>query len=160
MRAKLGAVPGVFVQPLDVLRAYRLDSLRPDVVAGLTIAVILMPQAVAYALIAELPPAMGLYTAIVAAIVGALWGSSRHLQTGPTNAISLVVVSSLLTVAAPGTPEYLVLAGLMAALVGALVLDRAGVAVIGEQPRGRDRLAGPSLRDWHPAPRPRPARPG
>ncbi len=66
---------------------------------GLTVAVVLLPQAIAYAMIAELPPQMGLYAAIVAAMVGALWGSSRHLHTGPTNATSLLVLASLLSVA-------------------------------------------------------------
>ena len=64
-------------------------------IAGLTVAMVVVPQAMAYALIAELPPQMGLYTAIVAAIVGALWGSSNQLQTGPTNAASLLVLSIL-----------------------------------------------------------------
>jgi SulP family sulfate permease len=91
-------------------------------VAGLTVAVVLLPQAIAYALIAELPPQVGLYTAIVAAIVGALMGCSHHLQTGPTNAISLLVLSALLTTATPGTSEFLVLAGLMAVMAGVLQL--------------------------------------
>jgi SulP family sulfate permease len=133
MLASLRTIPAFFFQPVRTLRSYHRSDLRPDVVAGLTVAVILLPQAIAYALIAELPPAMGLYTAIVAAIVGALWGSSFHLQTGPTNAISLLILSTLFTMATPGTAEYLVLAGLMAVMVGviqlAMGLARLGVLV-------------------------------
>jgi SulP family sulfate permease len=133
LRASLGAIPNLFAQPVSLFRGYELNNLRPDLVAGLTVAVILLPQAIAYALIAELPPQTGLYAAIVAAIVGALWGSSNHLQTGPTNAISLLILSTLFTIAAPGTAEYVILAGLMALLVGvvqlAMGLARLGVLV-------------------------------
>ena len=89
-----------------------------DVVAGVTVAIILLPQAIAYALIGELPPAAGLFSAIVAAVVAALWGSSHHLQSGPTNALSLLVLSALLPIAAPNTPEFVLAAGLMAVMVG------------------------------------------
>ncbi len=109
-------------QPGRHLRRYSQGDLRADALAGLTVAVVLLPQAIAYALIAELPPQIGLYTAIVAAIVGALWGSSYHLQTGPTNAASLVVLSTLLAVAAPGSPEFVLAAGLMAIVVGLMKL--------------------------------------
>ncbi|MBN1992427.1 MAG: sulfate permease [Anaerolineae bacterium] len=121
------------LRPVSLLQAYDRLNLRPDFIAGLTVGVILLPQAIAYALIAELPPQVGLYTAIIAAIVGALWGSSNHLQTGPTNAVSLLVLSSLLTIAAPGTIEFMVAAGLMAVMVGVfqavMGLARLGVLV-------------------------------
>jgi SulP family sulfate permease len=127
------AVSSFFVQPVRTIQGYRLSNLRPDVVAGLTVAVVLLPQAIAYALIAELPPQVGLYAAITAAMVGALWGSSNHLQTGPTNAASLLVLSILVPIAAPGSPEFMVAAGLMAVLVGvfrlALGLARLGMLV-------------------------------
>ena len=113
---------GYFARPARIFRTYRRAYLRPDLVAGLTVAVILLPQAIAYAMIADLPPQMGLYGAIIAAIVGALWGSSNHLHTGPTNAASLLVLASLLTVAQPGTPEFLVAAGYMAIIVGVIRL--------------------------------------
>lgn len=104
--------------PAEVLRGYQRQDLWPDLLAGLTVAIVLLPQAIAYALIAELPPQTGLYAAIVAAIVGALWGSSAHLHTGPTNAASLLVLSTLLPIYAPGSPEFLAAAGLMAVMVG------------------------------------------
>jgi len=70
----------------------RLDA-RHDAVAGLTVAVMGVPQAMAYALIAGLPPVYGLYTAVITCIVAAVLGSSNHLVTGPTNAICMVVLS-------------------------------------------------------------------
>ena len=107
-----------FLHPVEIIKSYQIENLRPDILAGLTVAVVLLPQSIAFAMIAELPPAMGLYAAIVASIVGALWGSSIHLHTGPTNSISLLVLATLLPIAAVGTPEYLAAAGLMAVLVG------------------------------------------
>lgn len=109
---------GYFLQPIRHLRTYQRSDLGPDILAGLTVAVVLIPQAIAYALIAELPAQTGLYTAILAAIVGALWGSSRHLHTGPTNAASLLVLSILLPIAAVGSPSYVAAAALMAVMVG------------------------------------------
>jgi len=105
-------------RPLRIFRNYSTEQIRPDIIAGLTIAVILLPQAIAFALIAELPPTMGIYTAIIAAIVAALWGSSNHVHTGPTTAISLLVMSALITSVEPGTPEYLVAAGMLAFMAG------------------------------------------
>ncbi len=117
-------------RPKAIVTTYDKTNLRPDLVAGLTVAVVMLPQAIAYALIAELPPQTGLYAAIVASIVGALWGSSSHLNTGPTNAASLLVLSTLFTMAAPGSPEYVMLAGLMAVMVG-LVRLFMGLARLG-----------------------------
>ncbi len=105
-------------QPARIFRDYERAYLRADLIAGLTVAVIMLPQAMGYALIAGLPVRMGLYTAIVGSIVSALWGSSNQLQTGPTNAISLLVLSTLLGVENPGSPEYLAAAGLLAIMVG------------------------------------------
>src|SRR5262245_30500682 len=75
------------------LRGYRAEDARADLVAGLTVAAVAVPQAMAYALVAGLPPVYGLYTAIVMTAVGALFDSSRQLINGPTNAISIAVLS-------------------------------------------------------------------
>ncbi len=83
-------------QPVRLFKTYDRVNLKPDLIAGLTVAVILLPQSIAFALIADLPPQMGIYTAVIAAIVGGLWGSSDQTHTGPTNAISLLVLSVLL----------------------------------------------------------------
>ncbi|MBN1220399.1 MAG: sulfate permease [Anaerolineae bacterium] len=122
MLSGLTHIPHYFLQPVRLFHTYRRLKLRPDLVAGLTVAVIAIPQAIAFALIAELPPQMGLYATIVGAIVGALWGSSNQLSTGPANAISLLVFSSLMMVAFPGSPEFIIAAGVMAVLVGLIQL--------------------------------------
>lgn len=81
-------------------------TVRGDLVAGLTGAIIVLPQGVAYALIAGLPPEYGLYTAIVTPIVAGLFGSSWHLVSGPTAAISIVVFSVVSNVVAPDGPNF------------------------------------------------------
>ena len=105
-------------RPSRLIRTYDKTNLRADMVAGITVAVILLPQAIAFALIADLPPQMGLYAAIVGSIFGALWGSSNQIHTGPTNAISLLVLSALPLKEAVGPDQFLVAAGLMAVMVG------------------------------------------
>ncbi|RME72518.1 MAG: sulfate permease, partial [Chloroflexi bacterium] len=122
-----------FLRPVNILKAYKKEDVWPDVIAGLTVAVIGLPQSMAFALIAELPPEYGLYTNIVGSIVGGLWGSSREMKTGPANAISLLVLSVLMTVAVPGSPDYLVAAGVLAVMAGTIQLliglSRLGVLV-------------------------------
>jgi len=78
---------------LQKLLAYVKEDARADAISGLTVAVMGVPQAMAYALIAGLPPVWGLYTAIVTCTVSAVLGSSHHLVTGPTNAICMVILS-------------------------------------------------------------------
>lgn len=123
-------VPAFFVKPLKLFSEYERGNLRGDLIASLTVAVVLLPQAIAYALIAELPPQVGLYAAIVATIIGALWGSSFHLHTGPTNTTSLLVLAGLASVAAPDTETYLLAAGVMAFWAGMIRLVM-GVARLG-----------------------------
>jgi SulP family sulfate permease len=103
------------IPALDSLRSYSPRSLRLDLQAGLTVAAIAVPQAMAYASIAGLPPQYGLYTAIVMTAVGALFDSSRQLINGPTNAISIALFSALAAVPAD---QKLPCAVLMALLVG------------------------------------------
>ena len=74
---------------------YSWDRGRKDLLAGVTVAAISLPQAMAYALIAGIDPRFGLYSAIVVTLVASIFGSSSHLINGPTNAISLVVFSDL-----------------------------------------------------------------
>jgi hypothetical protein len=137
--ADLHGTYSFFLRPARVFRSYRRSNLRIDVLAGLTVAVILLPQAIVFTLIAELPPQTGLYTAIVAAIVGVLWGSSNHLQTCPTNTGSLLVLSVLLTAAIPGTPEFIVLAGLVAVdAVRAAELDTRQILTCNEMISSKD----------------------
>lgn len=93
-------------------------SIKADLVAGLTGAVIVLPQGVAFATIAGLPPEYGLYTAMVTPIIAALFGSSFHLVSGPTTAISIVIFSAVSHHATPGTPEFISIALTMTFLAG------------------------------------------
>jgi SulP family sulfate permease len=92
---------GRWVPALESLRGYGWDDARADFVAGLTVAAVAVPQAMAYALVAGLPPVYGLYTAIVMTAVGALFNASRQLVNGPTNAISIAVLSVLASITEP-----------------------------------------------------------
>lgn len=110
-----------------------LDTLRADLAAGLTGAFIVLPQGVAFAMIAGLPPEYGLYTAIVPPVVAALFGSSLHLISGPTTAVSIVVFTTLSPFAEPGSSEFVRLALTLTLLAGlfqlAFGLARMGVLV-------------------------------
>jgi len=94
------------------------DTLKADLIAGFTGAVIVLPQGVAFATIAGLPPEYGLYTAMVTPIIAALFGSSRHLISGPTTAISIVVFAAISHHAEPGTPEFISLVLTLTFLAG------------------------------------------
>ncbi|KAA0444601.1 MAG: SulP family inorganic anion transporter [Candidatus Thioglobus sp.] len=94
------------------------QSIKADLIAGLTGAVIVLPQGVAFATIAGLPPEYGLYTAMVTPIIAALFGSSFHLVSGPTTAISIVIFSAVSHHATPGTPEFISIALTMTFLAG------------------------------------------
>jgi SulP family sulfate permease len=93
--SRLGQVIFRFVPAFDSLRTYTWNDATSDVMAGLTVAAVAVPQAMAYAQIAGIPPQYGLYTAIVMTAVGALLDSSKQLINGPTNAISIAVLSAL-----------------------------------------------------------------
>ncbi|OAI53244.1 hypothetical protein AYO44_04225 [Planctomycetaceae bacterium SCGC AG-212-F19] len=103
------------VPALDSLRTYTPASFRSDLLAGLTVAAVAVPQAMAYAMVAGLDPKYGLYTAIVMTAVGALLDSSRQLINGPTNAIAIALFSALGTVP-EGQREHAAI--LLALLVG------------------------------------------
>ncbi len=109
-----------FIPFLSWIRAYGRRHIKADLVAGLTVAVVAVPQSMAYALIAGLPVQYGLYASIVPAIVGSLWGSSAHLVTGPTTATSLVVFSIVAGLAQPGSLDYLQMAFLLAFMAGGI----------------------------------------
>ena len=98
------------------------QTLRSDLVAGLTGAIIVLPQGVAFATIAGLPPEYGLYSAMVPAIIAALFGSSWHLVSGPTTAISIVIFGTISPLAEPGSAEYIRLALTLTFMVGAIQL--------------------------------------
>jgi SulP family sulfate permease len=93
-------------------------TLRADLLSGITGAIIVLPQGVAFAIIAGLPPEYGLYSAIVPAIIAALFGSSFHLISGPTTAISIVIFTSLSPLADPMSTEYIRMALTLTFLAG------------------------------------------
>jgi sulfate permease, SulP family len=107
------------------------ETLRADFFAGITGAVIVLPQGVAFALIAGLPPQYGLYTAIVTPIVAGLFGSSHHLISGPTTAISIVVLATVKPFAVPGSPEFISMVLTLTFLAGAFQLSL-GLARMGQ----------------------------
>ena len=82
------------------------STLRSDGMAGLTGAIVVLPQGVVFATIAGMPPEYGLYAAMIPAIIAALFGSSRFLVSGPTTAASIVLYSSLSILAIPGTNDF------------------------------------------------------
>ncbi len=105
------------IPAFDSLRGYTWHDLSCDVMAGLTVAAVALPQAMAYAQIAGIPPQYGLYTAIVMTAVGALLDSSKQLINGPTNAISIAVLSALVGFS---DPERIPAAVLLALMVGTI----------------------------------------
>ena len=101
---------------LQDLRGYSLRSGRRDLQAGLTVAVFAVPQVMAYAILAGIPAVHGLYTAVFASIVAALWGSSPYLNTGPTNSAALLAMAALLVYGGEADPVAIL--GLLALMVG------------------------------------------
>lgn len=104
------------------LKEYQPSVLKSDVMAGLTVAVVLIPQSMAYAMLGGLPPVYGLYAAVIAPCVAALWGSLRQLATGPIAIMSFLVFTTLSPIAEPGSQEFIQLAFLLSFLVGLLYL--------------------------------------
>ena len=107
-----------YFPPAQWLKEYQRSWLKGDIVAGLTVGVMLIPQGMAYALLAGLPPIYGLYTATIPLIVYAFLGTSRQLAVGPVAMISILTAAGVSGMAASGTPEFISLAILLAFLVG------------------------------------------
>ncbi|MGW8302545.1 MAG: SulP family inorganic anion transporter [Desulfobacterales bacterium] len=98
--------------------AYKIDSLKSDILAGLTVALVLVPQSLAYAELAGLPPYYGLYASFLPPLVASLFGSSRQLATGPVAVVSLLTATALEPLAIAGSQQYIAYAILLALLVG------------------------------------------
>lgn len=111
-----------FVPALDWLRSYRRSDLAADALAGTIVAVLLVPQAMAYAMLAGLPPEVGLYASIAPLVLYALLGTSRTLAVGPVAVVSLLVASGLAEFGALEPSEVLGLAALLALAVGVVQL--------------------------------------
>lgn len=115
---------------LRSLRGYDKTMLQGDATAGMTVAVMLIPQGMAYAMLAGLPPIIGLYASTLPLVVYALFGTSRQLAVGPVAMVALMVASAVGSLAEPGSSEYVAYAVLMMLLVGVIQLAM-GVARLG-----------------------------
>ena len=119
-----------FVPLVRTLRGYQPRDLRGDLVAGLTTAVMLIPQGMGYAMLAGLPPIYGLYSSLVPLVIYALFGTSRQLAVGPVAMVSLLVAAGVGAVAEPGTEAFIAYAVLLALMVGVIQLAM-GIARLG-----------------------------
>ncbi len=100
------------------LKDYKLSNLKSDLAAGTIVAILLVPQGMAYAMLAGLPPVMGLYASTFPLILYALFGSSRHLAVGPVAMISLLVFTGVSSLAEPGSYHFIQLVLLLSLMVG------------------------------------------
>ena len=105
---------------LEWLPNYKKSWLKGDIAAGLTVGIMLIPQGIAYAMIAGLPPIYGLYTAMIPQAVYALFGTSRQLSVGPVAMDSLIVASGVAALAEIGTDKFIEFAVLLALFMGIL----------------------------------------
>ena len=123
----------IFFPFINWFSGYRSESLRSDIVAGLTVALVLIPQSMAYAQLAGLPPYYGLYASFIPPLIASLFGSSRQLATGPVAVVSLLTAASLEPLATAGSSGYIAYAILLSLLVGifqfALGILRLGLLV-------------------------------
>lgn len=119
-----------FLPGVAALTSYERSWLTPDLIAGVTVWAVLVPQALGYASLAGMPTVFGLYTALGAMLLYWLWGSSRELNVGPEGTVAVMVATILAPLAAKGSEEYVSLAATLAILVG-LVLLFAGVLKLG-----------------------------
>ena len=121
------------IPALEWLRNYKREDLKGDLTAGLIVAIMLVPQGMAYAMLAGLPPVVGLYASTLPLIVYVLFGSSRQLAVGPVAMMSLLVFAGASPLAPPGSEKYVSLVLLLSLMVGViqfcLGLFRAGFIV-------------------------------
>lgn len=121
---------GRFLPILHWARAYDRHALISDGMAAVIVTIMLIPQSLAYAMLAGLPPVIGLYASILPLVAYALFGSSRTLSVGPVAVVSLLTATAASGVAAPGSPEY-VTAALILALLSGLILVSMGIFRLG-----------------------------
>ena len=111
-----------YIPVLDWGRSYNRDALTNDLVAAVIVTIMLIPQSLAYALLAGLPAQMGIYASIVPIILYAIFGTSRALAVGPVAVVSLMTAAAIGNIASPGSPEYIVAALTLAFLSGVFLL--------------------------------------
>src|SRR5499427_3133819 len=110
----------VWIPALRWMRAYSAQNIRVDLIAGLSLAAFVIPESLAYASLAQLPPVTGLYCYLVAGVAYALFGTSRQLAVGPTSAISMLVGTTVAGMAAGDPARYAQIAGLTSLLFAAM----------------------------------------
>lgn len=103
-------------------RNYNKDWLRPDIIAGITVGAFTIPEVIAFVSLANLPPEVGLYSAMVALFVYMVFGSSRQLSMGPTSTISILVGATLGSLMIPNISQYLMIVSIIAVAAGVLAL--------------------------------------
>lgn len=111
-----------YIPALQWLKGYNRDQLIPDLIAAVIVTVLLIPQSLAYALLAGVPPEVGLYASILPLVAYALFGTSRTLSVGPVAIISLMTATSLGSVASEGSADYLTAATTLALLSGLFLI--------------------------------------
>ena len=121
---------GSFVPGVAVARSYRRAWLRKDLVAGVVLTALLVPQGMAYAELAGLPPVTGLYATLVPLLAYAVFGPSRILVLGPDSALAPLVAAAVIPVAGADPSDRVAVAGVLALMVGALLLA-GGIARLG-----------------------------
>ena len=100
-----------WVPALRWMRAYTAQNVRVDLIAGLSLAAFVIPESLAYASLAQLPPVTGLYCYLVAGIAYALLGTSRQLAVGPTSSLAIVIATSVVSMADGDVSRAMALAG-------------------------------------------------
>ena len=108
------------IPALDWLSNYKKTDLSGDLSAGLIVAIMLIPQGMAYAMLAGLPPVIGLYASTIPLIIYALFGTSRQLAVGPVAMVSLLVLAGVSTIAEPGSEDFISLVLLLMLMVGVI----------------------------------------
>lgn len=106
----------------DWAKNYNKDFLRPDIIAGITVGAFIIPESIAYVSLANLPPEVGLYSAMVAVLVYLLFGTSRQLSIGPLSTLSILVGSTLGSLMIPNATQYAMIASLIAVIAGLLAV--------------------------------------
>ena len=109
-----------FIPALEWIPHYKKTDLSGDLSAGLIVAIMLIPQGMAYALLAGLPPVIGLYASTIPLLIYALFGTSKQLAVGPVAIVSLLVLTGVSTLAKPGSEEYIALVLLLMLMIGIL----------------------------------------
>src|SRR5262250_2928945 len=107
-----------WIPALSWIRAYTAQNVRVDLIAGLSLAAFVIPESLAYASLAQLPPVTGLYCYLVAGIVYALFGTSRQLAVGPTSALAIVIASSVAAMGGDDPSRAIAIGSAVALMVG------------------------------------------